>query len=156
MFTIEISRITATIYSITHPIFIEYLQYDRNDNTRLISDSYHNPPRRFPFTGTGGAQDRWRNLLRSPKWESAIPTQVCSTPVCDDFVMPPGSSSTGFFTNALETFIYLAVPGLSCSMWDRIPWQGLKPRPLALVMWSLSHWTTREVPGMHFRKLTLA
>lgn len=65
MFTIEISRITATIYSITHPIFIEYLQYDRNDNTRLIS--YHNPPRRFPFTGTGGAQERRRNLLRSPK-----------------------------------------------------------------------------------------
>ena len=63
-----------------HPsIFIEYLHYDRNNNTRLISDSYHNPPRRFPFTGIGGAQERWSNLLRSPKWESTIPTQACST-----------------------------------------------------------------------------
>lgn len=53
MFTIEISRITATIYSITHLIFIEYLQYDRNDNTRLISDSYRNPPRSSPLQELG-------------------------------------------------------------------------------------------------------
>ena len=153
MFTIEISRITATIYSITYLIFIEYLQYDRNDNTLILTATQQAGSLLQELRGT---QARWRNLLRTPQWESAIPTQVCSTPVCDDFVMPPGSSRTGFFSNALETFIYLAVPGLSCSMWDRIPWKGLKPRPLALVMWSLSHWTTREVPGMHFRKLTLA
>lgn len=40
MFTIEISRITATIYSITHPIFIEYLQYDRNDNTLILTATH--------------------------------------------------------------------------------------------------------------------
>ena len=31
-------------------------------------------------------------------------------------------------------FIYLAVPGLSCSMWDLVCWPGIKPGPL--------HWET--------------
>ena len=35
---------------------------------------------------------------------------------------------------------------LSYSMWDLVPWLGIKPRPPALEAWSLSHWTTREVP----------
>ena len=64
--------------------------------------------------------------------------------------------------------IYLAAPGLSCgmqdlhchvqdllvaacgisscSMQDLVLWPGLEPRPPALGAWSLSHWTTREVP----------
>ena len=29
-------------------------------------------------------------------------------------------------------FIYLAVPGLSCNMWDLFPWPGLSPGPLRL------------------------
>jgi len=33
-----------------------------------------------------------------------------------------------------------------CGMWDLVPWPGSKPRPPALGIWSLSHWTTREVP----------
>ena len=65
-------------------------------------------------------------------------------------------------------FIYLAAPGLSCSMWDLpsslhlflsslqhegsfshslralVPWPGIKPRPPALGMGSLSHWITRK------------
>ena len=36
---------------------------------------------------------------------------------------------------------------LSCSMWDLAPWPGIKPWPLALGAWRLSHWTSREVPG---------
>ena len=28
--------------------------------------------------------------------------------------------------------VSLAVPGLSCSMWDLVPWPGIKPRPHAL------------------------
>ena len=54
-------------------------------------------------------------------------------------------------------FIYLAVPGLveacgifSCSMWNLIPWPGIKPRTTALGAWNLSHWTTKEVPKMSF------
>ena len=36
---------------------------------------------------------------------------------------------------------------LSCGMWDLVSWPGTKPRPPALRVWSLSPWTTREVPG---------
>ena len=50
--------------------------------------------------------------------------------------------------------IYLTVPGLicstwyfCCSIWDLVPWPGLEP---ALGAWSLSHWTTREVPMLIF------
>ena len=55
--------------------------------------------------------------------------------------------------------IYLVVPGLtcsliffgtcklfSCSIWDLVPCPGIKPSSPALGAWSLSHWTTREVP----------
>ena len=35
---------------------------------------------------------------------------------------------------------------LSCGVWDIVPWPGIKPGPPALGAWSLSHWTTREVP----------
>ena len=35
---------------------------------------------------------------------------------------------------------------LSCSLWDLVPWPGIKPRPPALESWSLSLLTTREVP----------
>ena len=42
----------------------------------------------------------------------------------------------------------------SCGMWtlswgmeDLVPWPGMEPRPSALGMWSLSHWSTREGPA---------
>ena len=44
------------------------------------------------------------------------------------------------------------MPGLSCSMWDLVSQPGIKPRPPALGAWSLSHWTTREVPKGQFFK----
>ena len=47
-------------------------------------------------------------------------------------------------------FIYLVVSGLSCGMWDLVPWPGIKPRPLALGAQSLSHCTTRKVPSKEF------
>ena len=31
-------------------------------------------------------------------------------------------------------------------MWDLIPWPGIEPSFPALGAWSLSHWTTREIP----------
>ena len=54
----------------------------------------------------------------------------------------------------LKFYIYLlVVPGfscgmqtLTCSMWDLIPWPGIKPMSPCIWSWSLSHWTTREVP----------
>ena len=58
-------------------------------------------------------------------------------------------------------FIYLAVLGLSCSMWTLrcsiwglVPLWGIKPRPPALGVWSLSHWTTREVPSLFLEQLS--
>ena len=48
----------------------------------------------------------------------------------------------------LKSFIYfnLAALGLSCCMQDLAPCPGIEPRPPALGVQSLSHWTTREVP----------
>ena len=34
----------------------------------------------------------------------------------------------------------------SCGMWGLIPWPGIEPRCPVLGAWSVSHWTTREVP----------
>ena len=50
-----------------------------------------------------------------------------------------------FFFFLIYLFI-LAAPDLSCSMWDLVPQPGIKPGPPALGAWSLTHWTTREVP----------
>ena len=36
--------------------------------------------------------------------------------------------------------------GLSCSMWNQVPWPGIEPGPLALWAQNLSHWTTIGVP----------
>ena len=38
----------------------------------------------------------------------------------------------------------------SWDMWDLVPWPRIKLQPPALVAWSLSQWTTREVPGLVF------
>ena len=43
-------------------------------------------------------------------------------------------------------FIYLAAPGFSCGIQDLVPWPGIEPRPSALGVCSLNHWTTGEVP----------
>ena len=62
----------------------------------------------------------------------------------------PSSSMSRHFKKYLS--IYLAALGLSCStcdhcvVWDLVPWPGMEPKPTALGAWSLSHWTTREVP----------
>ena len=61
------------------------------------------------------------------------------------------------------------MPGLSCSMWDLlvaacrllvaacmrdlVPRPGIKPRPPALGVQSLTHWTTREVPMILFLEI---
>ena len=34
----------------------------------------------------------------------------------------------------------------SCGMWDIAPQSGIELRPPALGVWSVSHWTTREIP----------
>ena len=34
-----------------------------------------------------------------------------------------------------------------------VPWPGIEPRPTALEVWSLNHWTTREVPVLSKQSL---
>ena len=46
-------------------------------------------------------------------------------------------------------FYYLAFRIFSCNMQDLVPWSGIEPRTTALGVWSLSHWTTREVLFLH-------
>ena len=36
----------------------------------------------------------------------------------------------------------------SWGMWYLVPWPGIKPGPPTLRVWSLNHWTTREVPNL--------
>ena len=36
---------------------------------------------------------------------------------------------------------------LSWGIWTPVPWPGIKPRLPALGSWSLSHWTTWEIPA---------
>ena len=65
---------------------------------------------------------------------------------------------TRFMYIRLQTHIYISLfiwlhwllagahGSFSCGVWDLAPWLGIKPRPLALGAWSLSHWAPREVP----------
>ena len=39
---------------------------------------------------------------------------------------------------------------LGCGMMDLVAWPGIEPRPPASGMWSLNHWTTKEVPDHLF------
>ena len=43
----------------------------------------------------------------------------------------------------------MAELGLSFGMWDLVPWPGIEPMAPAPGAQSLSHWTTREVPGFY-------
>ena len=59
------------------------------------------------------------------------------------------SISSAFF---FSFNIYLAALGLSCGMWDLVPWPGIRPRPPSLGVWSFSQWTTREAQQCLFLK----
>ena len=41
----------------------------------------------------------------------------------------------------------------SCSMWDLVPWPGIKLGHPALRAWSLSHWATREVLSFKIQRM---
>ena len=51
----------------------------------------------------------------------------------------------------LKNILFIYLTGLSYGMWDLVPWPGVKPRSPALGPWSLSHWTTWEVPYIRFK-----
>ena len=55
-----------------------------------------------------------------------------------------------FFLSFFEKYVftYLAVLGLSCGMWDSVPW--IEPRPPTLGAQSLNYWITSKVPLISF------
>ena len=55
---------------------------------------------------------------------------------------PPGLTCG---TGDLQSSLWHAW-SLSCSVWDLVPWPGIKPESPALRAWSLSHSTIKEVP----------
>ena len=57
-----------------------------------------------------------------------------------------------FTRPCLHFFPFLAVSGLNLDMPAPVPWAGVKARPLALGVQSLSHWTTREVRFCIFKR----
>ena len=62
-----------------------------------------------------------------------------------------------FFSPNIYLFVYLDALGLSCGMWDLVPWPGIEPSPAALGAYSLNHWTTREVlKGVDFKVMVNA
>ena len=63
-----------------------------------------------------------------------------------------GSFSCGMQTSWLRACELLVV---EC-MRDLVPRPGIKPGPLALGVWSLTHWTTREVPLISILKILLS
>ena len=64
------------------------------------------------------------------------------------FFAKPAQDIKGFWACFLYLFIYLAVPGLSCSIWVQVPRPEIESQPPALGMGSSSLWTTREVPDI--------
>ena len=48
--------------------------------------------------------------------------------------------------------IYLAVLGVSCDMWDLVPWSGIEPGDPALGAQSLGHWTIRKSQQDTFKR----
>ena len=81
---------------------------------------------------------------------------------CDQTAKLPDSFQVSVFIFIIHILKYLfiwlcqvLVVGwriFSCSMWDLASWPGTEPRSLALGIWSLSHWTTREAPRETFLK----
>ena len=47
-------------------------------------------------------------------------------------------------------FVAFRIFTLHRGIWDLVPWPEIKPRPPALGVQSLSHWTTRKVSKIHF------
>ena len=45
---------------------------------------------------------------------------------------------------------------LSYDMWGLVPWPGIEPRPPSLGVWSLSYWTTREIPVLAVFEIPLS
>ena len=55
------------------------------------------------------------------------------------------AAARGVFSCKIVSIFSCGTVVLSCSMQDLVPRPGIEPRLLALGLWSVNHWTTREV-----------
>ena len=116
-----------------------------------------------------GAEGGWWSGKAGPGAKRPAPwsqlwqaEQLCSLSFLSLRLVNLEYSHWRFFKNNI--FTYLASPGLSCgthklcgflvacgifscSMWDLVPWPGIKPGPSVLGAWSPSHWTTEGSPS---------
>ena len=94
-----------------------------------------------------------RNYLTFPEWMYCFtfPLTMYEWTSFSAFLAAFGVVIVFYFILFLKhLFIYLAAPGLNCTMGDLVPWPGIEPRPPALGVQSLNHWTTREVSAIIF------
>ena len=77
----------------------------------------------------------------------AFPTRSRGSSQPRDQTQVPHIAADSFFFNY---YFYLAELGLSCSMWDLVPWPGIEPGPPALGAQRLRPQTTREIPAGRF------
>ena len=116
-----------------HTQFIGYVSL-KNSNTRFFYFAH-----RYP-TSPAPSFLHWIvfTVKKKISWAYLCGCILDSIQICWS-IYPPAN------TTGLKN-IYLFVLGLSCGIWELVPWPGIKPRPPALGAQSLSHWTTREVP----------
>ena len=106
------------------------------------------------------AQVPWQeNYKGSIVTERLVLLRLCS----EMYLESPGFCENVFFYFFIFLIVYLLALGLSCGtrtlnsgLWDLVPWSGIEPELSALGEWSLSHWTTREVPKTFTTPLTSA
>ena len=93
-------------------------------------------------------------LLLSSGWTSSTFPEVLVSKVSYLFILKNiylavlvFIATQGIFSCGINSYSYSWHEALNCSMWDLVPWSGIKPGPTALGAQSLSHWTAREVPA---------
>ena len=57
----------------------------------------------------------------------------------------PGLSTQDLWLQHAD-FLVAACGLIAVCTWELVPRPGMEPRPPALGAWSITHWTTREVP----------
>ena len=93
-------------------------------------------------------------FLRQECWEWVAISFFKGSFQCRDWICAP-SIAGGFFFLFQIFYLFILLHQLfvvahgifSCGMWDLVPWPGIEPRPPALGVQTLSHWTTREAPN---------